>query len=190
MLKVNVYKSYKSEAEIQLKDVLTKEAETAYTITEKLFHRVSNDKLSWTPPLGNNWMTMGQLLMHCSSFGCGKAVQGFVNGNWGLPEGPSMEDLSSKDHTPPPTVLPRVESVEQALQLLAEDKKLALNCITEVEESKLLDKQFIAPWGGPELCLFQHLLLMINHLNQHKGQLFYYLKMMGKDVNTSDLWGV
>jgi hypothetical protein len=27
------------------------------------------------------------------------------------------------------------------------------------------------------------------HLNQHKGQLFYYLKLMGEDVKTEDLWG-
>ena len=30
---------------------------------------------------------------------------------------------------------------------------------------------------------------MIAHLAQHKGQLFYYLKLMGKDVKTDDLWG-
>jgi len=31
---------------------------------------------------------------------------------------------------------------------------------------------------------------MIAHLVQHKGQLFYYLKLMGKDVSTADLWNV
>jgi len=30
---------------------------------------------------------------------------------------------------------------------------------------------------------------MIQHLNQHKGQLFYYLKLQGKPVSTPDLWG-
>jgi hypothetical protein len=30
---------------------------------------------------------------------------------------------------------------------------------------------------------------MIRHLAQHKGQLFYYLKLMGRDVDSSDLWG-
>jgi hypothetical protein len=29
-----------------------------------------------------------------------------------------------------------------------------------------------------------------NHLAQHKGQLFYYLKLQGKPVNTTDLWGM
>jgi hypothetical protein len=31
---------------------------------------------------------------------------------------------------------------------------------------------------------------MVGHLNQHKGQLFYYLKLQGKDVNTMHLWGM
>jgi uncharacterized damage-inducible protein DinB len=47
----------------------------------------------------------------------------------------------------------------------------------------------LAPWGGPGASLFQHLLHMVAHLAQHKGQLFYYLKLMGKDLKTGDLWG-
>jgi hypothetical protein len=48
----------------------------------------------------------------------------------------------------------------------------------------------IAPWGGRERSLFQQFLEMLKHLAQHKGQFFYYLKLMGKDVKTADLWGV
>ncbi|MDE0394080.1 MAG: hypothetical protein OYK82_04805, partial [Gammaproteobacteria bacterium] len=36
--------------------------------------------------------------------------------------------------------------------------------------------------------LFQHCNGMIWHLAQHKGQLFYYLKLQGKPVNTMHLW--
>jgi len=127
--------------------------------------------------------------MHCANYGCGKAVQGFVRGDWGLPEGQDPEGADATRHVPPEAALPSVTSVEQALDLLANDRMLALRCIREAEENELLVKKLAAPWGGPELTLFQHLLLMIAHLAQHKGQLFYYLKLMGKDVNTSDLWG-
>lgn len=175
---------------ITLMDVLLEEAEVTYAITEKLFRRVADSELSWKPTTGKNWMTVGQLLMHCASFGCGKAVQGFVKGDWGTPEGIKPEDLDAEQHVPPAAALPSVESVEQALELLANDRKLALQCIGEVEEAKLLAERLTAPWGGPEFSLFQHLLLMIAHLAQHKGQLFYYLKLMGKDLNTGDLWGV
>jgi uncharacterized damage-inducible protein DinB len=92
-------------------------------------------------------------------------------------------------HVPPAASLPSVVSVEQALGLLAEDRDLALTFIAAVDEVTLLGRRVTAPWGGPELSLFQQLLRMLAHLSQHKGQLFYYLKLMGKGVGTSDLWG-
>ena len=169
-----------------LTQVLVAEAETAYTVAEGLFRRVADDELSWRPAAGRNWMTVGQLLMHCASFGCGKAIQGFVKGDWGLPEGTEVEDAT---HVPPAAVLPSVVSVEQALEFLANDRRLALSCIASAAEGDLLGRRVVAPWGGPEASLFEHLLHMVAHLAQHKGQLFYYLKLMGKDVKTCDLWG-
>jgi len=83
-----------------------------------------------------------------------------------------------------------VASVGQALDLLAADRRLALSWIEAAGEASLLERRVAAPWGGPEISLFQQLLRMIAHLAQHKGQLFYYLKLMGKDVKTGDLWGV
>lgn len=169
---------------ITLKEVLLEKAKTTYSITEKLFNRVTDNELSWKPATGKNWMSVGQLLMHCANFGCGKAVQGFVKGDWGFPD-----NIDTDLHIPPPEKLPCVESVDQALRLLEEDRKLTLNCISEVKETELITKRIIAPWGGPEQTLFQNLQLMIDHLVQHKGQLFYYLKLMSKDVNSTDLWG-
>jgi hypothetical protein len=134
-------------------------------------------------------MSLGQLLMHCASFGCGKAIRGFVTGDWGLSEGLGIDAVPPDAHVPPAASLPSVVSVEQALGLLAEDRDLALTFIAAVDEVTLLGRRVTAPWGGPELSLFQQLLRMLAHLSQHKGQLFYYLKLMGKGVGTSDLWG-
>ena len=177
------------ETPITLKHILLSDAEATYAITEKLFRQVADSDLSWKPASGKNWMTVGQLLMHCASFGCGKAIQGFVRGDWGLPEGTGVKHSTSQDHVPPAAALPSVISVKQALELLAKDRSLAMGCIAEADEGVLLGRKLAAPWGGPEFSLFQHLLHMIAHLAQHKGQLFYYLKLMGKDLNTADLWG-
>jgi uncharacterized damage-inducible protein DinB len=177
------------EVAMTLTQVLQEEAEVTYATTQKLFRRVDDRELSWKPTSGRNWMTVGQLLMHSACFGCGKAVQGFVKGDWGLPGDTSVEDVPAEHHVPPPEALPSVKDVKQALELLAEDRNLALACIAEVDEADLLARRIAAPWGGPEVSLFLHLLRTIGHLGQHKGQLFYYLKLMGKDVNTGDLWG-
>jgi hypothetical protein len=172
-----------------LTDLLLHEAEVTYALTEKLFHRVGDSDLSWAPATGTNWMTIGQLMMHCASFGCGKAVQGFVKGDWGLPAGTHLEDLGEDDHLPPAVALPSVATIQEALDRLATDRNLTLSGIANAGELALMDRRVSAPWGGPTFTLFQHLLHMIDHLAQHKGQLFYYLKLMGKDVGTCDLWG-
>jgi hypothetical protein len=118
-----------------LKQILDRDAESVYDTTRKLFGLVDDGDLAWKPTTGGNWMTVGQLLMHCANFGCGKAVQGFVTGDWGVPDGSGAEVSEADQHLP------------------------------------------------------QHLSFMIDHLAQHKGQLYYYLKLMGRDVGTGDLWG-
>jgi len=171
-----------------LQQVLIEETETTYAVTRNLVRRVGDADLRWKPADGRTeWMTVGQLLMHCASFGCGKAVQGFVRGDWGASDGAA--DAGADAHVPPEAALPCVESVGQSLELLEADRVLALQCIAETREADLLARQITAPWGGPAIPLFQQLLHMIAHLAQHKGQLFYYLKLMGRDVGTSDLWG-
>ncbi len=173
-----------------LKDVLREEADRIYDVTEKLIRRVDASELGWKPASGRNWMTTAQLIMHCSNESCGRAMQAFITGDFGLPEGTKFEDLPPEQAMPPAEAMPAVSSVEQALQLLAADREIAHRTLADCDESLLLSQRSTAPWGGPGVSLFQHLLHMIDHLDQHKGQLFYYLKLMGKDVNTSDLWGM
>jgi len=164
-------------------DMLVAEAVSAYAVTAGLIRRVDDSELSWRPPLGNDWMTMAQLLMHCASFACGKAIRGFVRGDWGTP------DPASADHLPRAGELPEVASRDEALALLENDRLLTMECLMEAGESPALFAPVTAPWGGAPLPLFRQLLMMIQHLVQHKGQLYYYLKLMGKDVSTPDLWG-
>jgi hypothetical protein len=40
------------------------------------------------------------------------------------------------------------------------------------------------------MLLGHRLLSMVLHVMQHKGQLYYYLKLQGNPVNTGDLWGM
>ncbi len=174
---------------MSLVGVLSQEMENNYEVTGRLFQLVEPGQLCWKPPTGSNWMTVGQLLMHCATGGCGAAIRAFVTDDWGLPEGVDIKDLSAEEMLPPAEKLPTVETVEQALKLLEEDREVGRATLAAVPEADLLGRRFAAPWGGAEFTLFQHILHMIAHLGQHKGQLFYYLKLLGKDVKTHDLWG-
>ncbi len=169
--------------------VLKNEAEAMYATTAELIKLVDPKDLDWKPATGKNWMTFGQLILHCTN-ACGTGIKGFVTGDWGMPEGMSLEDMKPEEMMPPAEKMPSVANLDEALTLLEEDRKLALQCIDDAGEANLLTKTSSAPWGGPTVTLFQHIDHMIWHLGQHKGQLYYYLKLRGKDVNTGHLWGM
>ena len=64
--------------------------------------------------------------------------------------------------------------------------------VAQAGEANLEGQITTAPWepDAPKNRWAMHLFGMVVHLNQHKGQLFYYLKLMGRDVNTGHLWGM
>lgn len=175
---------------MSLSEILREDAEGMYRATEGLFRLV--DDLDWKPSSGKNWLTSGQLLRHCAE-ACGSTIKGFVTGDWGMGVDAAADDSSAAGASeepmlPPAEAYSTVESLEEALELLAADRKLCMELLSGLSDERLLGERSAPPWGGPERTLFQHLNQMIWHLGQHKGQLFYYLKLQGKDVNTMHLW--
>ena len=70
------------------------------------------------------------------------------------------------------------------------DRELAVEMVRSVGEMDLAGKMVTVPWNQTtERSLGHHFLHMIDHLASHKSQLFYYLKLMGKPVDTNTLWG-
>jgi len=162
-------------------ELIRTEIESTYAVTEGLLNLVDEESLGWYPSTGSNWMTVGQLLHHLVN-ACGAPIRGFVTGDWGRP---------SEESPARPPRLPSVESVTQAKALLAADKKLALEMLDRCSEEELANKPVAAPWApnAPKPLGYQ-ILHMIDHLKQHKGQLFYYLKLQDKPVHTGHLWGM
>jgi uncharacterized damage-inducible protein DinB len=174
---------------IMWKELLERELEYNYKVTEDLLDLVKDSELNWKPSSGLNWMTMGQLLHHLTN-ACGACFKGFVTGDWGMPEGMDVENLTPEQMLPPAEAMPSVKSVAEVKILLAEDRKTALQILSECNEEKLANETASAPWDPREMILGHRLLQMVNHLTQHKSQLFYYLKLQGKPVNTGNLWGM
>jgi hypothetical protein len=100
---------------MKLSQILEQDAQGMYHAAEGLFRMV--DDLEWKPSTGTNWMSTAQLLHHCTN-ACGYTINGFVNGDWGLPEGVSMSDLPMEDMLPPVEKMPAVSSVDEALSIL------------------------------------------------------------------------
>ena len=169
--------------------LLKTEMESTYCATARLLDRVDASNLEWKPASGTNWMTMGQLIRHIAD-ACGAGCRGFVIGEWGLPEGKTWADLTAEENLPPAEILPASASVEEAKRLLDEDRALALAMVDYAGELRLAVEVAPTPWA-PEVkrLLGMQLLQMVRHLDRHKSQLFYYLKLEGVPVDTRDLWG-
>ncbi len=170
-------------------ELLKAEIESAYGATEKLISKANDQMLGWKPSSGSNWMTMGQLLKHATS-ACGAPSKGFVTGDWGLPKGLDPNKMSPEEMLPPAEKMPAVASIAEAQKLLREDKKTVLEALGKCSEDDLAQKPAPAPWDPSPMPLGQRLLQMVDHLKGHKGQLFYYLKLQGKPVNTADYFGM
>jgi len=169
--------------------MLVSEIETTYSTTDRLIARVPAGALSWIPPTGHNWMTTGQLLHHLVH-ACGQGCQAFATGDWKLPPGKTFDTLSPAELLPPASSLPSLDSTAEARRLLAEDKELALKMIGLVGDHELATRVLAAPWQPTGFHpLGYHFLQMVRHLDRHKCQLFFYLKLQGLPVATPDLWG-
>lgn len=184
------HRKHKSKGvEMNWTDLLKSEIEFSYKATYSLLDLVSDEMLDWKPPTGENWMTMGQLIKHIAT-ACGACFRGFVTGDWGLPEGVGKSDLTPDEMLPTAEKMPAVQSVAEGKKLLSEDEQLAKDMLAVTSEDKLANEIATAPWDQAEMVLGYRLLQMVNHLHSHKGQLFYYLKLQGKPVNTGHLWGM
>ncbi len=97
--------------------------------------------------------------------------------------------MTHEDMLPKAEKMPTIASVAEARRRLAADHELAAEMLAEASEQRLQTKCPAHPGPRP-MPLGQHLLGMIHHLGAHKSQLFYYLKLQGKPVNTHILWVV
>ncbi len=181
--------------------LLTSRIEATYRATDGLMKLVKKDDLDWKPKSGKNWMTTAQLLSHLTD-ACGWCIHAFATGDWTPPEAPATKKKSKASKATAPQTdpetgmptaksLPKVKSVAEARKKLAADMQVALDTIREAGEDALENRLSAAPWEpGVEKPLGLHALEMVGHLAQHKAQLFYYLKLQGKPVNTLNLYGM
>ncbi len=169
-------------------ELLQQQINETFTVSERLIKLLDEKDLSWKPSETNNWMTTGQLLFHLSQ-SCGIPIRGFITGQWAMPAHSDMNDKKTEHKLPPAEKLQTVTTVAEALSMLAADRNVALEALNLCSEEDLSSKKVSAPWDPTPVNLGKRLLGMIDHFNQHKAQLFYYLKLQGKPVNTMHLYG-
>ena len=158
-------------------DLIKSEMDHAFRATEGLMDLVDDDGMAWTPATGENWMSMGALLRHLTN-ACGWCSEQFVNDSWAEAMGGGGMDESP------------VATAAEAKAALSEDRLRGHAAVDKAGEDALVSRMTPAPWDPTPRPLGQQILQMVTHLQQHKGQLFYYLKLQGKPVNTFTMWGI
>jgi hypothetical protein len=143
---------------------------------EKLIGMVPADKLDWRP--GPTFLSTGQVLCHLSD-GVGGGLEMLVNNKW-----PSMEEMESgmKLENMPAC------GVQEALSKMEKDKTILRKTLDGMSEEDFTNRVFSVPWGWKAKMEIMSI-NFLGHFNNHKMQLFMYLKLLGLPVNTESLYG-
>lgn len=174
---------------MNFRTLITNLVNSNFHATESVFNLVTDDMLNWKPSKTGNWWTTAQLVKHTSE-SCGAAFKGFVTGDWGMPEGVDITKMSVEEMLPPAEQGEAVKSMQEAKELLTKDKQLAFDILEQCSDVDLNTKETPAPWDPRPSMLGERLIEMCSHLESHKVQLFYYLKLNGKQVGTPHLYGM
>jgi hypothetical protein len=143
---------------------------------EKLIGMVPADKLDWKP--GPTFMSLGQVVCHLSD-GLGGGIEMLLSGKWPPPEemeaGMKLENMPSC-------------GVQEALGKLEKDKKVLRTALDGISEADFTNRVVSVPWGWKAKLEIMGI-SFLGHFNNHKMQLFTYLKLLGLPVNTETLYG-
>ena len=148
-----------------------------YRPAETLIGMVPADKLNWKP--GPTFMSVGQVICHLSD-GFGGGFEMLLSGKW-----PSMDEMAEGMKL---ENLPSCTS-QEALDRLEKDKKILRQVLDGVSEEDFTNRVVSVPWGMTGK-VERIAISFLNHLSNHKMQLFTYLKLLGLPVNTETLYGM
>jgi hypothetical protein len=143
---------------------------------EKLIGMVPADKLDWKP--APTFMSLGQVICHMSE-GMGSGLETLLSGKW-----PSMEEMNAG------MKLENMPScgVQEALSKIEKDKTILRATLDGISEDDFTNRVVSVPWGWK--AKFEIMSVnFLEHFNNHKMQLFTYLKLLGLPVNTQSLYG-
>jgi hypothetical protein len=144
--------------------------------TEHLIRKLPDDELGWSIPVPDAWPA-GVVIGHLLECVAGICAVLYAAAPQQLAHFGRLRGLAVNQSCPQAEALHR-------LHLYGTHLKEGFALLADADLGRLLPTIFV-PTGEPILTL---LLGNLEHLINHKHQLFTYLKLMGVDVNTPDLY--
>jgi uncharacterized damage-inducible protein DinB len=153
--------------------------EGTYKAARGLIQLTPDNKLDFKPKDG--LMTIAQVLKHLAS-SLGASLSMAVNNSW--PEIPEGEML------PPAGKMPKSNSAAEALKEIDQDWELLKQEFEKITDGEFNQNKVNVPWMPFPMTLIEFMMQAMEHLSNHRMQLFIWLKLSGEDLNTAHLYGM
>lgn len=153
--------------------------EGIYKAARGLIELTSDNKLDFKPKDG--LMTIGQVLKHIPSC-LGASLSMAINNSW--PEIPEGEML------PPAEKMPKSNSAAEALKEIDQDWELLKQEFEKITDGEFNQNKINVPWMPFPMTLIEYMMQAMEHLSNHRMQLFTWLKLSGEELHTGHLYGM
>lgn len=144
---------------------------------KRMVEMVPEDKINWAP--ASNFMTIGQVLRHLAENW--ESLKFMVSGKWPFKDMAELEASLRLENMPSC-------GKREALKMMEKDLNEAISFIEKsISDEDFFHKIVSAPWGFTGE-IWKAVLMLKDHLLNHKMQLHIYLKLLGLPVNTQTLY--
>jgi len=150
-----------------------------YKAVRGLIKLTPKDKLNFKPMDGV--MTVAQVLKHLAS-GLGASLAMALADNW--PQVPEGEML------PPTEKMPKSNSVEEALKEIDDDWELLKAEFEKITDGEFIGNKVNVPWMPFPMTILEYMMQAMEHVSNHRMQLFIWLKLSGEKLHTGHLYGM
>lgn len=153
--------------------------EGIFKAAKGLVQQVTEDRLDFKPQEG--LMTVAQIVKHLSDA---------LGGSLAMAISQSWPDIPADQMLPPAEQMPSATSVQESLKEMDNDWQLLLSEIDKLTDEEFTTTKIHVPWIPFPVTYEAYLMQAMEHLSNHRMQLFIWLKLSGLPLNTSHLYGM
>lgn len=153
--------------------------EGIYKATRGLIQITPDEKLEFKPKEG--LMTIAQVLKHVSN-ALGESISMAINNTW--------PDIPADEMLPAAEKMPKSNSAAEALKEIDQDWELLKREFDKITDGEFNQNKINVPWMPQPMTYVEFMMQAMEHLSNHRMQLFIWLKLSGEALHTGHLYGM
>lgn len=153
--------------------------EGIYKETRGLMEFTPANKLTFSPRDG--LMTIAQVLKHLTTC-LGASLAPALNNSW--------PDIPEEEMLPPAEKMPKSDSAGEAIKEFDKDWELLKEELEKITDGEFNQNKITVPWMPAPMTIVDYMMQAMEHLCNHRMQLFIWLKLSGIHLNTGHLYGM